>query len=63
MPYKLGRKRRRKVSSQLGPICALTRQNLLLGFLIKRDSNQSPQLQRLARKLKLVASLDNGTFQ
>ena len=26
--------------------------NLSSGFLIKRDSNQFPQLQRLARKLK-----------
>ena len=26
-------------------------QNLSSGFLTKRDSNQSPQLQRLARKL------------
>ena len=36
------------------------RQNLSLGFLTKRESNQSPQLQRLARKLefRLVASLD-----
>ena len=30
---------------------ALTRQNLSSGFLKKGDSNQSPQLQRLARKL------------
>ena len=33
-------------------IWASTRENLSLGFLTKRDSNQSPQLQRLARKLK-----------
>ena len=36
-------------------------QNLFLGFPRKRDSNQSPQLQRLARKLKFrlqVACLD-----
>ena len=31
---------------------ASTRQNLSSGFNTKRDSNQSPQLQRLARKLK-----------
>ena len=31
---------------------AVTRQNLSSGFLKKRDSSQSPQLQRLARKLK-----------
>ena len=33
-------------------IWASTQQNLSSGFLKKRDSNQSPQLQRLARKLK-----------
>ena len=33
-------------------IWALTQQNLSSGFLKKRDLNQSPQLQRLARKLK-----------
>ena len=32
---------------------ALSRQNLFLGFPTKRDSNQSPQLQRLARKLQV----------
>ena len=39
---------------------ASTRQNLSSGFLTKRDSNQSPQLQRLARnfKISLVASLE-----
>ena len=31
---------------------AATRENLSSGFLIKRVSSQSPQLQRLARKLK-----------
>ena len=31
---------------------ALSRQNLSTGSPRKRDSNQSPQLQRLARKLK-----------
>ena len=31
---------------------ALTRQNLSPGFQTKRDSNQFPQLQRLARKSK-----------
>ena len=29
---------------------ASSRENLSLGFPTKRDSNQSPQLQRLARK-------------
>ena len=39
---------------------ASTRQNPFSGFLTKQDSNQSPQLQRLARKMIffLVASLD-----
>ena len=39
---------------------ASTRQNWSSGFLKKRHSNQSPQLQRLARKLKFCffASLD-----
>ena len=32
-------------------ISALSRENLPSGFLTKRDFNQSPQLQRLARKL------------
>ena len=34
-------------------ILASKRQNLSSGFPIERDSNQSPQLQTLARKLKL----------
>ena len=33
-------------------IWASTRQNLSSGFLKKQGSNQSPQLQRLARNLK-----------
>ena len=33
-------------------IWAVLRQNLSSGFLTKRVSNQSPQLQRLARRLK-----------
>ena len=33
-------------------IWAATRHNLSLGFLLKSDSNQPPQLQRLARNLK-----------
>ena len=33
-------------------IWALTRENLSFGFPTKRVSNQSPQVQRLARKLK-----------
>ena len=32
------------------------RPNLSSGFLTKQDSNQSPQLQRLARKLKFCKS-------
>ena len=41
-------------------IRASTRLNLSSGFLTKRVSNQSPQLQRLVRKIEisLVASLD-----
>ena len=35
-----------------GIIQASSRENLSSGFLTKQDSNQSPQLQRLARKLK-----------
>ena len=38
--------------SNLYTIWALSWQNLSSGFLKKRDSNQSPQLQRLDRKLK-----------
>ena len=34
------------------------RQNLSSGFLQKRDSNQSPQLHRLAIGISLVESLD-----
>ena len=34
-------------------IWAVTRENLSLGFPTKRDSNQSDQLQRLARNLKI----------
>ena len=33
-------------------IWAVSRENLSSGFQTKRVSNQSPQLQRLARKLK-----------
>ena len=33
-------------------IWASSRQNLSSGFTTKGDSNQSPHLQRLARKLK-----------
>ena len=35
--------------SLIGPS---TRQNMSSGFLTKRDSNQSPELHRLGRKLK-----------
>ena len=34
-------------------LISTTRQNLLLGFPTKQDSNQLAQLQRLARKLNL----------
>ena len=34
-------------------LISMTRQNLLLGFPTKQDSNQLAQLQRLARKLNL----------
>ena len=37
---------------------ASTQQNLSLGFRTKRNSNQSLQLQRLARKILPVASFD-----
>ena len=38
--------------------------NLSSGFPTKRDSNQSPQLQRLARKSKFACSkFRDGTFQ
>ena len=36
----------------LQPKYGLRRENLSSGFLTKQDSNQSDQLQRLARKLK-----------
>ena len=36
-----------------GLIWASSRENLSLGFSTKRDSNQSPQLQGLARKVKV----------
>ena len=43
-----------KVTSHIqSAIWALTRQNLSSGFQTKRVSTQSPQLQRLARKLEL----------
>ena len=35
-------------------IGASTRKNLSSGFPTNRDSNQSPQLQRLARKLRFA---------
>ena len=38
--------------NKLQIIWALTRETLSSGFPSKRDSNQSPQLQRLARKLE-----------
>ena len=40
------------VAATAEDIRASTRENLSSGFPTKRDSNQSPQLQRLARKLK-----------
>ena len=36
-------------------LISTTRQNLLLGFPTKQDSNQLAQLQRLARKLNLCS--------
>ena len=39
--------------SQYCCIWASTRENLSWGFPTKQDSEQSPQLQRLARKLKI----------
>ena len=45
-------------------IWASLRENLSLGFPTKRVSNQSPQLQRLARILKFTRSkFAYGTFQ
>ena len=46
-------------------IWAATRENLTSGFPIKRDSNWSPQLQRLARKKLNLAcrKLRYGTFK
>ena len=45
-------------------IWASTRHNLSLGFLIKRDSNQSPQIQRLARILIFARRhFEYSTFQ
>ena len=38
---------------ELDFIWASIRQNLSSGFLTKQDENQSPQLQRLARKIKI----------
>ena len=43
---------------------AATRENLSSGFTTKQDSNQSPQLQRLSRKLKFRYSKSRcDTFQ
>ena len=45
-------------------IWASLRENLSLGCPTKQDSNQSPQLQRLARKLRFCLSkLRYGAFQ
>ena len=48
-----------------GRTWASSRENLSSGLLTKGDSNQSPQLQRLARKIELffVASLDMVLFK
>ena len=47
-----------------GIIWALSRENLSSGFPKKRVSNQSHQLQRLARKLKfLICKIMYDTFQ
>ena len=43
---------RYKEQSEEVCIWASLPQNLSLGFVTKQDSNQSPQLQRLARELK-----------
>ena len=40
------------VAQMIYSIWATSQQNLSSGFPTKRDSNQSPQLQRLAKKLK-----------
>ena len=43
---------------------AAMRENLTSGFPTKRDSNKSPQLQRLTRKLKFACSkFRHDTFQ
>ena len=44
-------------------IWASSRENLSSGFPTKRDSNQSPQLQRRARKLKFRSKFRYDTFQ
>ena len=48
------------IDYSVNSIWASTQQNLSLGFPTQRDSNQSPQLKRLARKLIFspVASVD-----
>ena len=49
--------------SAVNTIWALTRQALSSGFPTKRDSNKSPQLQRLARNLKYARNKHRcGTF-
>ena len=56
IPFKKFSTVRAKPTASQDQMCcdkwALTQQNLSSGFLTKRFSNQSPQLQRLARKLK-----------
>ena len=60
LSWKLCQARHFNIFRSFKSIWAWTQQNLSSGFLTKQDSNQSPQLQRLARKLiiLLVASLD-----
>ena len=52
-----------KLSSSICMIWVTSRENLSSGFLTKRVSNQSPQLQRLARKLKFHLKFTYDTFQ
>ena len=44
-------------------IWASSRQNLSMGFPTKRDSNQSPQLQGLVRKLNACIKFRYDTFK
>ena len=62
----IGRMDLSKSNGPSGIIWASSRQNLSSGYPTKRDSNQSPKLQRLARKLKFHSwqvSLDMLLFK